>query len=364
MSNNELDEILASLKEQREKLDRLGIDNFKLPTEKAEEKPVIEEKIVEPPVKYTIEPPLVEHKEEPIAEVKPKAEKTKPPKQRKSHGGKSKIGLIVVGVALVIVAVISLIAVNSQSSYLKPYESKYGIDFPKGILEEMCDAYGENQSVIARLELDGREAVALSQREDGYALKAKGTSVKPNQQFKSFDVSGALDLERNYSTPSAFLNAGQCLKLTTLYEKASYKAVSAFYTNTDPKDDKGYAFPYNFYGNMTPDSFDQFRDRIGSRQLYDTGHIYSINDEIVILSADTDFMPGFKFVVVFVKVDGEFEKTTNASINNRVHYPQAYYDKNGGDNPYMLSGEWYPEIYINGSTDEVKQLEAKDFKLN
>lgn len=356
MSNNELDEILASLKEQREKLDKLGIDDFNLPSERAEEKPIIEEKI--------IEPPAIKPKEEPKSDIKSKPTKTKPPKQKKSHGGKSKLGLIIISVALVVVAVISLIAVNSQSAYLKPYEKKYGVDFPKGILEEMCDAYGENQSVIARLELDGREVVALSQKAEGYALKAKGTSVKPNQQFKSFDVSGVMDLEQNYSTPNAFLNSGQCLRLTTLYEKASYKAVSAFYTNTNPKDDKGYAFPYNFYGNMTPDNFDQFRDRVCSRQLYDTGHIYSISDEIVILSADTDFMPSFKFVVVFVKVDGEFEKSTKASVNKRVHYPQVYYDKNGGANPYMLSSEWYPEIYINSSKDEVKQLKESDFKLN
>lgn len=256
----------------------------------------------------------------------------------------------------------------SRVAYLNSYKKEYpGIEFPDGILEEMCDDYGKNQNVVCKISPIGKDdfIVATSDKEDNYAQAYPQFDVKNEQQFQSIDVSnvGGFDnLESLYSTRDGFLDSAQMYDMVTLYSKSTYRVIAAFYTNTVATDDAGYVFPYNCYGNMTEKSFNAYVDKIKSRRLYDTGYNFSYNDRFLTLSVDSDFMPNFKFVVLCVKnTQKNTEKSTTAIDNETVHYPQVWYDKNGETNPYRFSSNWYPEIYTDANSG-TKRLTNKDFQ--
>lgn len=256
----------------------------------------------------------------------------------------------------------------SRVAYLNSYKKEFpGVEFPEGILEEMCGEYGKNQNVVCKISPKNKDefVVATSDKEDNYAYAYPSFDVKNEQQFQSIDisnVSGFDDLESLYSTRDAFLDSSQMYDLTTLYSKSSYRVIAAYYTNTVATDDAGYVFPYNCYGNMTEKSFRSYVDKIKSRRLYDTGYNFSYDDNFLSISADSDFMPNFKFVVLCVKnTQKNTEKSTTAIDNESVHYPQAWYDKNGETNPYRFSSNWYPEIYTDDNSN-TKRSTSKDFQ--
>ena len=256
----------------------------------------------------------------------------------------------------------------SRVAYLNSYKKEFpDVEFPEGILEEMCGEYGKNQNVVCKISPNDKDAfiVATSDKEDDYAYAYPNFDVKNEQQFQSIDVSNADgfdDLESLYSTRDAFLESSQMYELTTLYSKSNYRVIASFYTNTVATDDAGYVFPYNCYGNMTEKSFRSYVDKIKSRRLYDTGYNFSYDDKFLTLSVDSDFMPNFKFVVLCVKnTQKNTEKSTTAIDNESVHYPQAWYDKNGETNPYRFSSNWYPEIYTDDNTN-TKRLTGNDFQ--
>ena len=256
----------------------------------------------------------------------------------------------------------------SRVAYLNSYKKEFpGVEFPEGILEEMCGEYGKNQNVVCKISPKDKDefVVATSDKEDNYAYAYPSFDVKNEQQFQSIDISnvtGFDDLESLYSTRDAFLDSSQMYDLTTLYSKSSYRVIAACYTNTVATDDAGYVFPYNCYGNMTEKSFRSYVDKIKSRRLYDTGYNFSYDDNFLSISADSDFMPNFKFVVLCVKnTQKNTEKSTTAIDNESVHYPQAWYDKNGETNPYRFSSNWYPEIYTDDNSN-TKRLTSKDFQ--
>ena len=237
----------------------------------------------------------------------------------------------------------------SKTAYLRPYVEKYKIEYPEGILEEMCDAYGKDQSILGRLEIEDMNYTTniSSIIQNDAAFFENGTKVDEEQHFRSVRVNRKdVDLEELYSNRRSFLNSSQSVKLTTLFSKEEYRVVAAFYTNTNPEDDNGYVFPYDFCGNMNEKDFKAFEDRIIHRTIYNTGYEFSPEDYFLSLSAPSDFMEDFRFVVVCVKTGKRgFDKSKTATPNEKIHYPQVWYDKNHQDNPYIFAGKWYPKGY-------------------
>ncbi len=278
------------------------------------------------------------------------------------------VAIIVGAIALVIVLAVGGVKLYQYSkvAYLKPYEEKYKIEYPVGILEQFCDAYGKNQDVAG--------AVSISDtKTDKYVVNAasphapyleKGADIKKEQKniaiaLKSSDA----DLESIYSTPEGFLKSSQKVVFNSLFEKSTYKVVSVFYTNTKAEDDSGYIFPYNLCGNMTQKSFEDYEDRIKSRRLYDTGYEITNEDYFLTLSVDSDFMKDFRFAVLCVKVDDkDFEKSSTAVPNENTHYPQVWYDKYEKVNPFRFAAKWYPELYIDEENQKTTKQSIKDFE--
>ena len=256
-------------------------------------------------------------------------------------------GLKISGIAVLIVAVVfgSVKLINfSRTAYLRPYIEKYKIEYPEGILEEMCDAYGKDQSVVGKLEISdlSSEKYISSIITDNNLFLENGADFTKDQHFRAIRLARKdADLESIYSTADLFLKSSQAIKLTTLFDKEEYKVVAAFYTNTRSEDDNGYLFPYNFCGNM---DFEAYEDRIIHRALYDTGYEFSEEDYFLTLSVPSDFMEDFRFVVVCVKADKKgVQKSETATPNEKIHFPQVWYDANGEQNPYIFAGKWYPK---------------------
>ena len=84
-----------------------------------------------------------------------------------------------------------------------------------------------------------------------------------------------------------------------------------------------------------------------SRALYHTGYDMSYTDRYLSISADSDFMQDFRFVILCVEVDKIVTPYKEVTENEKVHYPQIWYDENNEHNPYWLAGQWRPVIYTD-----------------
>ncbi len=281
--------------------------------------------------------------------------------------GFKKIGIIICAVLVVILGIFGgiKIADYAKTAYIKEYEDKYKIDFPDGILKEFCDEYGKDQSIVGSLDISDTKTEKLkvySKYRKSNALLEKGGDIYSGQHIRAIALDdGTADIESVYSTPEGYLSASQEVTFNTIFGTEKYQVVAAYYTNTKPEDDRDYVFPYNTYGTLTKKSFYQFQDRIRNRSLYDTGFKLLEQHYILSISAPSDFMKDFRFVIVCVKTDEDFSKIKKAEANTRIYYPQVWFDKNNQQNPFYLTGKWYPEIIVD-SNGKTKQLTAKDFE--
>ena len=287
-----------------------------------------------------------------------------PPNPSANENVKKIIAAVCVALALVAVVFGGIkIAQHAKTAYIRSYEKQYNVNYPDGILKEFCDEYGKDQSLAGNLTIEdtSTDVRVYSVEKAGTARLDKGSDVKEEQHIRAISLDKELaDLESVYATPEGFLKASQKITFKTLFGEEEYRVVAAYYTNTDPKDDNGYVFPYSTYGNLTAKSFHNFQDKVKNRSLYDTNYDLLAENYILSVSVPSDFMSNFRFVVVCVKTDKKFEKSQTATPNDRIHYPQIWYDKNKKDNPFYLAGKWYPEIVLqNGKT---KRLTLKDFQ--
>ena len=365
-NNNNYNELEEILRQVREKHPELQIND------EPEELPPPEPKKTEPPAE---EPEPKEEK--PAPKLKPNKKivkanfKTRVLPKAKAFGKIAALryaAIAVIAAAVVAGLVFGGIKVYeyAQVAYLKPYIEKYGIEFPDGIREEFCDAYGNDQTVAGKLVISDTSTDVLvnGSGNDGAAVLEFGGTVLKKQHVRSIALDSGESLEKDYSTAAAFKNASQLVTFRTLFDDEEYKVIAAYYANTNPDNDDGYVFPYNAWGNMTERSFKSYIDRVGTRSLYLTGIETNYEDCYLSINMPTSTEPDSRFVVLCKRVnkDEKFEKTLKTKPNRRIRKTQKWYDENGEDNPYKLAAKWYPEIYVNKEKTKTKQLTAKDFE--
>lgn len=308
-------------------------------------------------------------------EKKPKPEKIKKEKIKKERKpvDKAKLKAVLKKILLVIIIIAVIIGLvfagmgivkYAKSAYLKPYKEKYpGVEFPVGIQERFCDYYGENPSAAGYISIEdaGTDSYILFENNGTNPVLDTANAGKKLDFNTVVYLNEANNLEKAYSTASAYLSSTQKINFSTLYDDYSFNVIGAYYTNSKPEDDSGYVFPYNLTENMTDESLEQFTDRLYHRFLYnaDTYLMNSIitqESKLITVCTKTTYMPDFYFVVVGI-LDGN--KIETASDNQKIHYPQAWYDKNGGENIYRFASKWYPEIILN--KEETSKQSAEDF---
>ena len=123
-------------------------------------------------------------------------------------------------------------------------------------------------------------------------------------------------------------------------EKIIFVVVGAFYTNANPADDNGYAFPYNTTA-MTKGCFSDFISHLNRRFVFKADLDLTTNDNFLMLSTCAYGFRDERFVVVAKKIEN-VKEIESVKYTNNVNplYPQRYYDKRGIPNPYKGSNEW------------------------
>ena len=126
------------------------------------------------------------------------------------------------------------------------------------------------------------------------------------------------------------------ITMNTLYGEYKFKIYAVVISNSKASDDNGHVFNYIFTaaGNS---QFANYIAEIDKRKLYTTGVDINENDKIITLSTCCyDFEDARLVVVGRLLREGE-ALAVDISLpvmNKEPKYPQAYYDKNGIENPY------------------------------
>lgn len=283
----------------------------------------------------------------------------------KTKKGKKIIISCVSVICAAAVVVGTVVGINYQrTAYLRPYMEKYpDVVFPEGIREKYCKQYAQVPSTTGSISI---EACGYS----SYVVQSKAKSSLPSLDFSNstdgldFNTvihipTGACDLESAFGSAKSYLASSQSITYSTLYEDYEFTVIGAFYTNKDPQDDGGYVFPYNVTQQMTPLSFNDYKDRLYHRFLYNTD--YEINykeDKLLTIATDSDFMQNFEFVVVCAL---GAPAQDSAQPNSSVHYPQVWYDARKEINPYRFSSKWYPTVYTDESEEETSIQSENDY---
>ena len=301
-------------------------------------------------------------------EAETPSKKEKPPKMEKAprHPLSKKqkrvlwIALACLAAAVALAFALPAIQSSRQDAYLKPYEAKYGIDYPTGMLEQYCDAYGKDQQIAGFLSYGtGGEITVSKTKNESQPYLDSGSDPQQfgfNTVIYGTDTQFS-DLEQAYGSAAACNSSGTTLTYNSLFEAGQWQVVGALYVNTKAKDDNGYCFPYNVTGNMTADSYKQFYARLTNRMIYTSARTLNRADHLLTLSTDSTLYPGWKFVLVAAK-NGEVRDVRDIQT---PQYPQAYFDDKGEKNPYAPFNKWYPEVYV-GDGEQTSRQNKKDYQ--
>lgn len=240
------------------------------------------------------------------------------------------------------------------------------VEFPEGMLAKYGQLYAANKDLkgwVSINELDINFPVAQGVDNDYYLEKdIYGKYTMYGVPFFDYRMTDFRNLHRNnviyghnmrsddyifgnlenYRTIDGFKTA-PVIECNTIYGDYTWFVYAVFITNSDPKDDNGYIFPYNFIDISTA-KFEGYIDEIDKRKLYTTGVDINVSDKILTLSTCCyDFNEARLVVVARLKRDGESVSvdTSKAIENPNPKYPQAWYNANKkAVNPYAQDAHW------------------------
>ena len=129
------------------------------------------------------------------------------------------------------------------------------------------------------------------------------------------------------------------LKFNTIYEDGTWKVFAAFIINIYDSQDNGYTFPYRTINFPSDEKFNEFIADVKSRSYYTNDSVdIKPGDKILTLSTCCYEFEDSRFVVMARRVrDGESEEVDVSAVrtNENQKFPQAWYDANGIDNPFV-----------------------------
>ena len=133
------------------------------------------------------------------------------------------------------------------------------------------------------------------------------------------------------------------IECNTIYGDYTWLVCGVFISNSDPKDDNGYVFPYNFI-DCSDQLFAEYIVELEKRSFYDTGVDLAVTDKILTLSTCCyDFNNARLVVVARLLREGESVSvdTSKAVKNPDPKGPQAWYDELGKPNNHASDARWY-----------------------
>lgn len=245
-------------------------------------------------------------------------------------------------------------------------ESEFpGVNFPDGMLAKYAQLYAANEDLRGWIKIPGFEIdLPVVQGDDNdYYLKKNVYGKYTTYGVPFFDyrmtdfenlhmnnviyghnmrsddyIFGMLE---NYRTIAGFEQA-PVIECNTIYGDYTWFVYAVFISNSDPADDNGYLFPYNFI-DVSQDKFESYIEEIDKRKLYTTGVDINSSDKLLTLSTCCyDFDEARLVVVARLRREGESVSvdTSKAYENPNPKYPQKWYDVNKKVNTYAEDVRW------------------------
>lgn len=344
--------------------------------------------------KAALEADIVETKEEKKARKKREKEEKKNGEKKPVSKGEI-VRRIVLTLSFVVMFVCALILVNTyiiqpkiakkvigeSMSELAAGEDKYGnavvddsirdeydIEFPDGMLAKYSQLYASNSDLRGWISIPAFEMnLPIVQGEDNeYYLKRNIYKKWVEYGVPFFDYRIAEDqfktLPRNtviygHNMRSDDLIFGMLeeyrdidgykrapvIECNTIYGDFTWLVCGAFISNSNPEDDNGYVFPYNFI-DCNDQLFAEYIKELEKRSFYDTGVDLAVTDKILTLSTCCyDFNDARLVVVARLLREGESVSvdTSKAVKNPDPKGPQAWCDELGKPNNHASDVRWY-----------------------
>lgn len=146
---------------------------------------------------------------------------------------------------------------------------------------------------------------------------------------------GKLFGDFNKYRKSEFYRENPILTFDSVYEESEYKIYGVFITDTNTSDPDFFDY-HNYIDFPNEKSFNSYINQIDKRRLYDTGVDINYSDNLLTFSTCANELKDGRLVVVARKLrKGESNSIDESLVtsNNKVLYPQAWYNKFGGSKP-------------------------------
>lgn len=204
-----------------------------------------------------------------------------------------------------------------------------GIDYP--FYQRKDNEYYEDHDMLGTYNKQGAifadKGAKITERKLSQNIALQGNNLEDGTMFSDLTKYKRLSFYKN----------NPLINFDTIYSKAeSYKVFAVFVTNSDKKQDDGNKF--NYKQNLFPNesNFNYFIENVMARSVITTNIDVAYTDSIITLATSSDEFEGAMTVVMARKVrQGEslHVSTADAKESEKPLYPQAYYDKNGGEKP-------------------------------
>lgn len=151
-----------------------------------------------------------------------------------------------------------------------------------------------------------------------------GHSMKDGRMFAQLLRFGELDVYKQ----------SPVITFNTADGGGKWKIISVFKTNTEKSQGEPFYYTYKHFNSDS--SYLNFVYQVRQRSILNTGVDFNENDTILTLSTCSYEFDGFRTVVVARQVrEGEDPTvdTSKASYNQKVVYPQCWYERYGGSVP-------------------------------
>ncbi len=245
---------------------------------------------------------------------------------------------------------------------------KYNVEFPDGMLAKYSQLYASNADLRGWISIPAYEInlPVVQGNDNNYYLKRNIYKKWVEYGVPFFDYRIAENqfktLPRNtviyghnmrsddlifgmleeYRDIDGFKRA-PVIECNTIYGDFTWLVCGVFISNSNPKDDNGYVFPYNFI-DCSDQLFAEYIVELEKRSFYDTGVDLAITDKILTLSTCCYDFDGARLVVVARLLrEGESVSvdTSKAVKNPDPKGPQAWYDELGKPNNHASDARWY-----------------------